>query len=237
MRCSHAAVGELQLRVVDRRLVGLDRALVLADERLLRVDLLLRDRVLGKQRAIALEIDLRVLEQRLVLRHLPLRLPELDLERPRVDLGQQVAGLHDLALLERDLHELPVDARFHDDHACAASPCRARSDRRRSMPLRAGAATTGMARADGSKRPPAAGAGGSAARVVRLTSIPAAAGDRGDRPPATHGQRRRRGRPAARRRGVTAGSERVSLGGIGSKETVTLMLDCRSIGAFVPRKL
>ena len=67
----------------------------------------------------------------------------------------------------------------------------------------------GMARADGSKRPPAAGAGGSAARVVqyqmpataRTTAIAAT----------THGQRRRRTAGGAST-GVTAVSERVSLG-------------------------
>ena len=59
----------------------------------------------------ALEVALGVLELRLVLRLLRLRLVERGLERARVDLRQQVARLHVLALGERDLHQLPVDAR------------------------------------------------------------------------------------------------------------------------------
>jgi hypothetical protein len=73
-------------------LIGLDRRLVLAHERLLRVDLLLGDRVLREQRLVALEVDLRVGEQRLVLRHLALRLAELHLERARVDVGEHLPG-------------------------------------------------------------------------------------------------------------------------------------------------
>jgi hypothetical protein len=52
----------LQVRVVDRGLIRLQRRFVLMDQRLLRIDLLLRDRVLRKKRAIALEVDLGVLE-------------------------------------------------------------------------------------------------------------------------------------------------------------------------------
>ena len=85
------AYDELQLRVVDRALVGLHRALVLAHQRLLRVDLLLRDRILREQRAIALEVDLRVVEQRLVLGELAAGLRELHLERTRIDLGEEIA--------------------------------------------------------------------------------------------------------------------------------------------------
>jgi hypothetical protein len=68
-----------------------------------------------QQRSIALEVDLRVLEQRLVFRHLSLRLLELDLERARIDLGQQIACLDELALGKRDPHELSVHARL-DGH-------------------------------------------------------------------------------------------------------------------------
>ena len=99
-RRGDARIGELQLRAVDRALVRLHRALVLAHQRLLRVDLLLRDRVLREQRPVALEVDLRVLEQRLVLGHLADGLRQLHLERPRIDLGEQVAGLDDLPFAE-----------------------------------------------------------------------------------------------------------------------------------------
>ena len=95
-RC-HAAVGELQLGAVDLALVGLDRALVLANQRFLRIDLLLRNRILREQRTVALEVELRVLEQRLILGHLALRLRQLDLERAGIDLGKELARLDDLA--------------------------------------------------------------------------------------------------------------------------------------------
>ena len=79
-------------------------------QRFLRVDLLLRDGILREQRAVALEVDLRVLEQRLILGHLAARLRQLDLEGTRVDLGEQVAGLDELAFAKGDAHELAVDA-------------------------------------------------------------------------------------------------------------------------------
>jgi len=65
--------------------------------------------------AVALEVELRVLEQRLVLRHLALGLRKLHLEWARVDLGEQGASLDDLPFLESDPHELAVDARLDDD--------------------------------------------------------------------------------------------------------------------------
>ena len=73
------------------------------------------DRILREQRAIALEIGPRVLEQRLVARELPGGERELHLERPRVDLGEEVARLHHLALLEGNAHELAVHAAADHD--------------------------------------------------------------------------------------------------------------------------
>ena len=103
-------VRELQLGVGDPALVGLHRGFVLPHQRLLGVDLLAGDRVLREQRAVALEVQARVLEQRLVARELPGGQRELDLERPRIDLGEEVARLDHLALLEGDAHDLAVDA-------------------------------------------------------------------------------------------------------------------------------
>ena len=114
-RGDHARIRELQLRVVDVALVGLHRGLVLAHERLLRVDLLLRNRILREQRAIALDVDARVFEQRLVARQLSAGERELHLEGTRIDLGEEIALLHHLALLEGDLHQLAVDAAPDDD--------------------------------------------------------------------------------------------------------------------------
>jgi hypothetical protein len=114
-RSDHARVGELQLRIVDVALIGLHRGLVLAHQRLLRVDLLLRNRILCEQRAIALDVDAGVLEQRLVAPPLSGGERQLHLERSGVDLRQEVARLHHLALFEHHLHQLAVDAAPDDD--------------------------------------------------------------------------------------------------------------------------
>jgi hypothetical protein len=111
------AIAELQARVVDLALVGLHDALVLADERFLRVELPSGDRALRSEPAIALEVDARVLEQGLVPRHLSLGLRELDLKRARVDLGQEVAAANELSLREEDLRQLTVHAGSHRDGA------------------------------------------------------------------------------------------------------------------------
>ena len=52
-------------------------------------------------------VELGVRQQRLVAGELAFRLGELHLEGARVDLGEQVALLHDLAFLEQHPHELP----------------------------------------------------------------------------------------------------------------------------------
>ena len=44
----------------------------------------------------------------LVARHLALRLLELDLERARIDLGEQIARLDEVALAEVHRHQLAV---------------------------------------------------------------------------------------------------------------------------------
>ena len=122
-RRGDARIDELQFRVVDLPLVGFDRALVLAHQRLLGVD------VLREERAIALEVELGVLEQRLILRQLSLCLSELHFERSRVDLGEQFARLDELALAKRHLHELAVDARANSHHvAWRDGPERAQVD-------------------------------------------------------------------------------------------------------------
>ena len=74
-----------------------------------------RDRVLRHQRAVALQIDLGVVQRRLVLGELAFRLGQRDLIRARIDLGQEIALLDDLAFLERDLDQLAVDLRLDRD--------------------------------------------------------------------------------------------------------------------------
>ena len=110
---SDPAVGQVQARVGHLRLVRLDRALELVDRRHLRVELLARDGVFLQQRLVAREIEARVLQRGLVLGELALLLLDLDLERPGVDLGQQVALAHELAFAVAHGHELAVDAAAH----------------------------------------------------------------------------------------------------------------------------
>jgi len=114
-RRGDAAVGQLELGHVDLSLVELDDAFVLVRQRLLGIELLLRDRILGPQPAVPLHIEPGVLEERLVAHHLSLGLGQLHLEGPRVDLGQQLAALDELALPEQDLHQLAVDAALDGD--------------------------------------------------------------------------------------------------------------------------
>ena len=109
-RRRHARISQLEARVVDQPLIDLDGALVLTHQRILRVDELLRDRILRQQHAVAVEVDARIGQQRLVARHLPFILGECGLERPRVDFRQQLAFAHELPLAEHHAHQLAVDA-------------------------------------------------------------------------------------------------------------------------------
>ena len=68
--------------------------------------------LLGERR-IALQIEPGVGEIGLVLGLLRLGLIERRLERPRIDLREQVARLDHLPFLEGDFHDLTVDARAH----------------------------------------------------------------------------------------------------------------------------
>jgi len=99
-RRGEVAVGELQLGAVDLPLVDLDGAFILAHQRLLGVQLLLGNRVLRDQHPVALHVELGVLQQRLVPRHLALGLGQLDFERPGVDFREHISCLDDLPFSE-----------------------------------------------------------------------------------------------------------------------------------------
>ncbi len=114
-RCGDARIGELQLGTVDLGLVRLERTFVLADQRGLRVELLFGDGILLEQRAIALEISLRVFQQRLVASHGAFGLRELDLVGPGIDLCEQVALFDHLALAEHHRAQFAVDMRPDSD--------------------------------------------------------------------------------------------------------------------------
>ena len=94
-------------------MVDLHRALELPDQRGLIVGLLRRDQLLRRQVLVALEVELRSLELRDVPRQRALALVQLVDERPRIDLRQQIAGAHRLALAEEDLVEPAVDLRAY----------------------------------------------------------------------------------------------------------------------------
>ena len=100
----------MQPRVVHLPLIDFDRAFKLAYQCFLTADLLLGNGILLEQRAVALKINARVSQQRLIALHLPLRLQELRLIGTRIDLGEQIALLDGLALLEQYAHQLTLNA-------------------------------------------------------------------------------------------------------------------------------
>jgi hypothetical protein len=106
-------IGQVQAGAVDGCLVDLQRGSELCDRRGLRIHVLSGDRVFAEQRLVAREVHPRVRELRLIARQLPLRLLELHLEGSRIDLGQEVAPVDELAFAEQDPHELSVHAGPH----------------------------------------------------------------------------------------------------------------------------
>ncbi len=158
-RRGDACVGELQLGVVDLTLVELDRAFVLADQGLLRVHLLLCDRVLCVQRPVALDVDACIREQRLVARHLAFELRELRLVGARVDLGKEISLLHHLPFPEQYPHQLAVHPAAHGHRlerrhraqavqvdVDVAGPCRRGDDRSRAIGVEAAPAGRALLR-------------------------------------------------------------------------------------------
>ena len=101
-----ARVAQLQLGRIGLGLVGGHRALVLAHQRSLGIDLLAGNGILGLQLLVALQVQLGVLEQRLVALQRALDLVEAGLEAARIDLGQQLAGLDLVAFLEMQAQQL-----------------------------------------------------------------------------------------------------------------------------------
>lgn len=97
---------EVELGVIHRALVGLDRALVLQHQRFGGVQGLLGDTVLGIQVAITLHVDLGVFQLGLVLQQRALGLEQGILVTARVDFRQQVTGLDHLPFFKGDLDQL-----------------------------------------------------------------------------------------------------------------------------------
>ncbi|MCY1396858.1 hypothetical protein D9M71_118430 [compost metagenome] len=108
--CADPGEFKVEFGIVDRCLIGLDRALELADQRFGGVQGLLGNTVFTVQAAIALDIDLGVFQLRLILQQGAFGLQQGVLVWARVDFGQQVAGLDHLPFFERDLDQLTADA-------------------------------------------------------------------------------------------------------------------------------
>ncbi len=106
---------EVELGVVDRRLVGLDRALVLTHQRRGGVEGLLGNTVFSVQAAIPLKVYLGIFQLGLVLQQRAFGLEQGVLVRTRVDLGQQVPGLDHLPFFESDLDQFATHAAAHVD--------------------------------------------------------------------------------------------------------------------------
>ena len=109
------AIDEVELVGLYRALVLRHGALVLLDQELLVGDLLLRDQVLPAERLIPLEIGFGLFQKTLVVCEGPLGRVQGGLIGARIDLREEVAFLNDLALLEADRQQLPVDLGLHGD--------------------------------------------------------------------------------------------------------------------------
>ena len=109
------AIDEIELGRLDRRLIHLDGAFVLLDEELLIGDLLLGDAVLFPQFLETREVRYRLIEHPLVVDEGALGLIERGLKRTRVDLGEKVVLVDDLAFLEPDFSQLAVDLGLDGD--------------------------------------------------------------------------------------------------------------------------
>ena len=107
-RRGDARIVEIQPRTLDGRLVDTNRAFGLTGDGLIAIELLLSNEFLSHQIPIALHHEIRVLQLGAVARQRALGLVQLNLERPRVDLGQHLALAHGLTLAEQDLHQAAV---------------------------------------------------------------------------------------------------------------------------------
>ena len=85
----------------------------LVDLRLLSIKLLARGKILLDKRAVALKVELSILQVGLILLFLRLSQLERCLIRPGIDLYEQIAFLHHLPLAKADFDHLTVDPAAH----------------------------------------------------------------------------------------------------------------------------
>jgi len=103
----------LQARGIDLRLVGGHGTLQLAHQCGLGVHLLAGDGVARQQVLIPLEVELRILEQRLVALQRALGLRQRSLVAACIDLGQHLACTHLVAFLEAHRRQLAAHLGAH----------------------------------------------------------------------------------------------------------------------------
>ena len=143
-RRGDVAIDQVQFRGIDLCLIGLHNSDVLLDERLLRRQLLLGDRILREERGVAFKVNTGVRQERFVARQRPFGLLQSNLIGTRVDLDQKIALFDRLAFLERDLGDLAADLALHrnrgdrrdraepaDHDRHGAALCAGRGDRHR----------------------------------------------------------------------------------------------------------
>ena len=85
-RRGYVGIDDLQLGVINRALISLDRALKHADLRTLCIELLLGDDALFVEKLETLIVHLHVAKLRLIFGELTLSLLELNLERTGIDV-------------------------------------------------------------------------------------------------------------------------------------------------------
>src|SRR5215475_15529168 len=111
-RCDRR-ISKLHSRVINQSLIAPDGGRQLRDKSLLRLDALFRRYVASGELRDALEIELGYGELRFIAYLGGLRLRQLRLIGPRIDLRQEVAGLDALSFSKRDSFDLTVDTRSY----------------------------------------------------------------------------------------------------------------------------
>ena len=107
------AVLDIELLLIDLRLIEFHRALVLLHDVDLVLILLARDRILLGEFLVAGEIDLRLREHALIARELAFVLCLQQAVGPVVYLGQCISLVDDLPLGEGHRYHLTVNLRHH----------------------------------------------------------------------------------------------------------------------------
>jgi hypothetical protein len=113
-RRRQARVAELHLRSFNQCIIGLDGRLQLPHLRLLGLDQLWSGPALVPQCGVTSEIGLGILELRLIAFQVSGVLIDQGLIGTRINLCEQVAGMHGLAFGEVDADDLPLDLGTHD---------------------------------------------------------------------------------------------------------------------------